>query len=79
MGYLLTILVEYGNTVTSQIDVASVVNRHAVRPHVGKHLTVRQRAVRLDVISQDPVGLGFCYIQIFSVRRSYDAIGLVKR
>ena len=51
MGYLVAILVEYGHTVACEIDVSPVVNRHPVRPHVGKYLSVRQVAVWLNVIS----------------------------
>ena len=45
MGYLLAILVEDGHAIASEIDVSPVVNRHPVRPHVGKHLPVRQVAL----------------------------------
>ena len=79
MGYLLTILVEYGHTVASKVDVPPVVYRHPVRPHVGKHLPVRQGAVRLNVVFQDSVCLCLCDIQMFTVGRSYKTIGLVKR
>ena len=79
MGYLLAILVEYGNTIASQIDVPPVVYRHPVRSHVGKHLAVRQGAIRQDVISQNSVFLCLCDIQMFAVGRSDNPIRLVKR
>lgn len=50
MGYLLPILVEYGHAVACQIDISTVVYRHPVGPHIGKHLPVRQRAVWQDVV-----------------------------
>ena len=79
MGNLLAILVEYGHAVTGQIDVSPVVYRHPVRAHAGKHLAVRQGAVRLNVISQDSVCLCLCHIQILAIGCSHKAIGLVKR
>lgn len=50
MGYLLPILVEYSHAVAGQIDISSVVYRHSVGPHIGKHLPVRERAVWQDVV-----------------------------
>ena len=79
MGYLLAILVEYGHTVSCQIDVSPVVYCHTVRAHVGKHLPVRQGAVRLNVISEDSVGLSLRHIQILAIGRSDKTVGLVKR
>ena len=79
MGYLLAILVEHGHTVAGQIDVPTVVDRHPVRPHVGKHLAVREGAVGLNVIFQDSIGLGLGHIQILSIGRAYKTIGLIER
>ena len=79
MGDLLTILVEYGHTVSSNIDVSSVVDCHSVRPHGGKHLPVGQVAVGLNVIFQDPVSPCLRYKKMFPVGSSDNSVGLVKR
>lgn len=79
MGNLLPVLVEYGHAVAGQIDVSTVVYRHSVRSHVGKHLAVSQLTVGLDVVSQDSVRPCLGHIQLFSIGRSNKTIGLVKR
>ena len=77
MGYLVAVLIEYGHAVASQIDVPPVVYRHPVRAHVGKHLAVRQGAIRLNVVFQDSVCLCLRHIQMLSVGSADNTIRLV--
>src|SRR5438045_1868013 len=72
-------LVEHRNAVsTREVEIAPVVDRHAVRAQFAEQAPIPQRAVWLDVVGVRLVGADVGDVQHLAVRGPDDAVRLVQ-
>ena len=75
---LLSLPVEHGHAVAGEIDVARVVDRHAVGAHLAEQPLAVQRAVGLDVVGVGLAAADIGHVEGLAVGRADDAVGLLQ-